>query len=620
MNWEKIFVSKLLIAIPEIAWSDELIDLAIRLNVLSKKELENLTYWKRQVDRTRRIGGKLSSKTFSQRLLILAPELISTKSIDMLRRLKVLDEVDGHRLRLLVRAMTVTGIVPGAIPSNRTLRERLGALSGVVFSQETIDLFRLVPIPGLGSELTVKEADFLRGVLIGAERLNAARRVMGAGDGLIEQIMLVGAELLNERVVRAGMLTGAISSANGRKMLSFLKLGTTAWRTANRVWNASGFEQRALIASTGLMSQELISFLRSVGIIDKNTARILGVTSQMARSLAKSRLESIQDVRRSYRVLPGESPIATFARTSRSTDRDILDLLNSAAEETRERIAALAKDEKIGAKARAAQERILLNSLYNEIRALWEGIGYLTIVGEDNAAKAAIDSMDFLSKNLWRRTGAEGDLVRRQLREAGRAGVDSLISREENVRALSSAVYKNIAFSNNLIARRIQINLLRGVSAKEFADDIAKLIRPDVRGGVSYAAFRLARTEINNAFHITTIRYTREQPWVTGYRWNLSATHRSRTRGGTDVCDDYASDDHDGLGAGLFKKSTVPSKPHPHCLCFVTPEVMDSESFRRNYRSGTFNRYLDARKNAGLFDATPPSSAAPGLVTIQGPV
>lgn len=607
MNWEKIFFSRLIIAAPEIAWSDEFVDWAVRTGYFRQDEVDSVTAWRNSARHYGQFAQKLSGESLAQRMLLVVPELISVRSINLLRRLNLMDEKSGHILRLFVGSLTSTGIVPGSIPNNATIFARLQGLAGTFLSQESINLMRYIRIPnylpGVGmlwGEISADEARFLRGVLLGAGRLNAARQVMGAGDGILDRLILVGAELMDPRFIRAAVLTGAISAENARILSAALRLGNTAWRTSTRTWNAAGFEQRALLAATGIFSQEMITFLRAVGIISSRTATTLSIATQLGRTLARLRLDSITQINRAIRVLPGEAPIATFARVSRVSESDILALLEKAARDTQKRIEALSSAEKIGARTRLAQERILLNSLYGEIHDLWEGVGYLTIMGEKDAARAAVDSMDFLTQRVYGRAGAEADLIRRQLREAGRAGVDSLISREENIRPLSRRIYKNLAWTQNQIARRIQINLIRGVSAKEFAADVASLFRPSVRGGVSYAAMRLARTEINNAFHLTSIRYTREMPWVTGYHWNLSATHAGRMPRG-DVCNDYAHEDHEGIGAGNYSKRSVPSKPHPQCLCFITPMAMDPKQFATNYRRGTFNAYLNARQKAGMY-------------------
>lgn len=601
MDWEKLFFSRLIIAAPEIAWSEQTMSFLLRSGYLKQSEVDGFRYWKNTAGRYGNLIGAMSHQSFAQRVMLVVPELISQRSIDLMRRLNLIGDTEGHILRLFVRSMTVTGLVPGAMPSNATILARLQGLAGTWLSQETIDLYRLMPVPLLRRELTVEEAQFLRGTLIGAERLNAARGAFGAGQGILDTLFLVGSELMNERFIRAAVLTGAISPENARILNSALKLGRTAWRTSTRVWNASGFEQRALLASTGIFSSEMIHFLRVIGVIDASTARTLQVATQLGRTLARMRLDNITQINRAYRVLPGEAPIATFARVSRLSESDLLSLLEKAAKDTKARIAALQAGEKIGAKTRLAQERILLKGLYSEIHDLWEGVGYITIIGERQAAKAAVDSMDFLTRNLYRRAGSEADVIRRQLREAGRAGVDSLISREENIKGLSDRIYKNIAWTTNQVTKAIQVNLIRGVSAKEFADNVANLFKPNVRGGVSYAAMRLARSEINNAFHFTSIRYTREMPWVNGYKWNLSGTHSSRMPQG-DVCNDYAHIDHEGLGPGNYSKRSVPSKPHPQCLCFITIITMDNAQFMLNYRRGTFNAYLKAREKAGMYE------------------
>jgi hypothetical protein len=187
--------------------------------------------------------------------------------------------------------------------------------------------------------------------------------------------------------------------------------------------------------------------------------------------------------------------------------------------------------------------------------------------------------------------------VERSLLMTARSGVDSFISREESLRALSTRVYRNAALHSGVIDREIAKGLLRGLSADEMAAIIRNYIRPGVPGGSSYAAMRLARTEINNAFHQTTIRYTREMPWVEGYRWNLSGSHPR-----TDICNSYAQDSHGAGGRGFYDKRNVPSKPHPQCLCYITPETMDNKDFYKRLRSGAFDPYINQITRQGTFE------------------
>jgi hypothetical protein len=294
------------------------------------------------------------------------------------------------------------------------------------------------------------------------------------------------------------------------------------------------------------------------------------------------------------RVVPGEAPIKSFARITQATDRQILKLLAEAAEESRKEAQRLLRDPSFGRKTRAAQQRLIENALHKQMRAVWEGTGHLTIFGEKEAARAALASADFLQDNLWKRSGAKGGTFRRTIIKESNNGIDAYISRAENLKDFSSRIYKNHVLARDLVSRRVNIALLRGLSAKEFADSVAGLIRPGVRGGTSYAAMRLARTEMNNAFHFSTIRYTREMPWVEGYRWNLSGSHPH-----LDICNTMAQKDHDRMGRGVYKKSNVPGKPHPHCFCYITTVTASSATFEKRLTNGSYDSYLATTSKEG---------------------
>ena len=105
---------------------------------------------------------------------------------------------------------------------------------------------------------------------------------------------------------------------------------------------------------------------------------------------------------------------------------------------------------------------------------------------------------------------------------SARASVENLRSRLMSRIDLSPRVYKNQALANRWVDRAVNRGILLGKSAREIASDVRLLIRPDTPGGVSYAAQRLGRTELNNAFHETSRRAVEGMPWITGVRWNLS--------------------------------------------------------------------------------------------------
>jgi hypothetical protein len=93
----------------------------------------------------------------------------------------------------------------------------------------------------------------------------------------------------------------------------------------------------------------------------------------------------------------------------------------------------------------------------------------------------------------------------------------------------------------------------------------------------------IARTETVEAFRDTYKETTAKQPYVVGYRWQLSGSHPR-----PDECDVFAGQDVDGLGPGGYLPGNIPSSPHPHDLC-AQVAIVDSQYFKRQLakQSGT---------------------------------
>jgi len=104
---------------------------------------------------------------------------------------------------------------------------------------------------------------------------------------------------------------------------------------------------------------------------------------------------------------------------------------------------------------------------------------------------------------------------------------------------------------------------------------------PGRAGSGSYAARRLARTEITRAHGLSTIETAKRNPFTRGVRWMLSAGHKE-----ADTCNRYAEHD-EGLGRGVFSPRDVPSYPqHPHELCTLAPvQVEDTRAVVQSLRS-----------------------------------
>lgn len=95
------------------------------------------------------------------------------------------------------------------------------------------------------------------------------------------------------------------------------------------------------------------------------------------------------------------------------------------------------------------------------------------------------------------------------------------------------------------------------------------------RGTVAYNALRLARTEINQAYHWAQKEMAKENPLIIGQKWNLSNSHptdwppSAAYMGYPEICDYRANHDHHGLGEGVFPPGEAPPD-HPNGLCYLT--------------------------------------------------
>lgn len=170
---------------------------------------------------------------------------------------------------------------------------------------------------------------------------------------------------------------------------------------------------------------------------------------------------------------------------------------------------------------------------------------------------------------------------------AARNSVFHVTSRLKNNIDLSRLVYKHEFLSTGKVAQQINRGLLLNRSAKEIAQSVRNYIHPRTPGGQSYAAMRLGRTEINNAFHRTTIEAGREQPWVEGFKWHTSRSHKI-----PDPCNELAAQDVDDLGAGIYAPGNVPDKPHPQCMCYITTITLESDEFINRLARGDYNNWM----------------------------
>lgn len=258
------------------------------------------------------------------------------------------------------------------------------------------------------------------------------------------------------------------------------------------------------------------------------------------------------------------SPLQMYFLEQLKADREMRAVLRQAALSAAARIDE-ASERGVGAKIRAGQLSLMLSHLRNDQFDLWtREIGPLIeryFPGIARVAERAAQSFDRL---LNTRIGdRHADILRRSIQTQSAAGF--ALDNARRSRELSRRVYRNADLLSGRVERSIRASIIQGDSAREIAKEVRQFINPSTPGGVSYAAMRLGRTELNNAFHERQVRGAENRPWVKKIIWNLSGSHPKQ-----DICNVLAQ-------AGPYLPQEVPDKPHPQCFCYMTYELISDD-------------------------------------------
>jgi hypothetical protein len=274
-------------------------------------------------------------------------------------------------------------------------------------------------------------------------------------------------------------------------------------------------------------------------------------------------------------------------RVVQRTDAEIKRLLGKAAE------AAASDVERLAPKGltRRGQFSSAYGALRKTLRILFDDVGDTVKAGRLDAAEAAMLSSYEWEEPYYRAAGLSRS-ERSRLRASTVAMSDrnvELMLRRFNTEQipLSQQVYRTRQLASGWVDKIVNLGLGRGLTARELAQEVKSSIRPGVSGGVSYAAMRLGRTEINNSFHTAAILSSVDKPWVQGVHWHLSGSHAV-----PDICDKLAKEDRFDLGNGIFPRDNVPRKPHPQCFCYIAPALQDEDDFVASFARGEYDSYF----------------------------
>jgi hypothetical protein len=275
------------------------------------------------------------------------------------------------------------------------------------------------------------------------------------------------------------------------------------------------------------------------------------------------------------------SALNPFLFVQQNTERELSIQLHAAATDIGAAIQRLAGVDGIGASARMAQYRVVLAEIRQIQAALWGGVGSTVSIGKARSVDAAANSVAKLIAIYLASPGVPvPDGLANSLVFQARQGINNVMSRSTNGISLSERVYGQRNLATGKIDQIVNSGIIGGQSAREIAKVAYQFIDPMTPGGASYAAMRLGRSELNNAFHTTAIKTWGASPFVEKMVWNLSGSHS-------------VPDECDSLNNREFAKGNVPGKPHPNCFCYITALMMDESKMIEAYGNGDFDVYLD---------------------------
>lgn len=246
---------------------------------------------------------------------------------------------------------------------------------------------------------------------------------------------------------------------------------------------------------------------------------------------------------------------------------------------------------------RRAQLESTRARLLAEQATIFERLGDITSARRARAASRSAGLSAAANKALLDAVGkgAEGQFLYESALQVSQRQIDAALARMRlSQLPLSKRIYNSSVWMAGRLNKLINSTLATGLNAQEFARRARDWFNPNTPGGVRYAAMRLARTEINNAFHAMTAEKAARDPWIKEVDWNLSKSHPK-----PDICNEVAAE-------SPFPSDRVPARPHPQCMCYITPKPIDEDEFIDNFLKGDYNDFLDKELAAAGWEPEQP--------------
>lgn len=295
------------------------------------------------------------------------------------------------------------------------------------------------------------------------------------------------------------------------------------------------------------------------------------------------------------------------AQELQATDKEVLQLLRASKRRVDEILATLPTGKQEIRRAQLEQTRARLLA---EQATVFERLGDVVAARRARSASRSARLSAAADAALLSLVGrdAQGQYLYDSALEVGQRAIDAAMARMRfSQLPLSRRIYNTSVWMGGRLGKLINETLASGLNAAEFAKRARDWFNPNTPGGVRYAAMRLARTEINNAFHSMSAAKYADTPWINEVEWNLSKSHPKK-----DICNEVHA-------LSPYRADRVPARPHPQCMCYITPKPVDEDEFIDRFIAGEYDDYLDKELAANGWEE-PEAAPQPAITPmVQAP-
>jgi len=171
-----------------------------------------------------------------------------------------------------------------------------------------------------------------------------------------------------------------------------------------------------------------------------------------------------------------------------------------------------------------------------------------------------------ISENVWKIT----DTVYKDIEILMNSGFFNGKSAIEIAKILRAYLIDPQILSAQEIQELFEIGEITGYQASKLNESLYRKLPLGVYRSPLANAFRLSRTEINNAYHLRDYENRQKLPFVIGITVNLSDNHDI-----IDMCDDLK---------GNYPPDFIFTSWHPNCKCFTTSILAPESEIRKFFR------------------------------------